>query len=322
MKLAELDVKLAEKVRGLRFESRWAGHLVEVRGAKLGRDRPLAPRIRPAAARRGLCPVARCRSRESRSRGLLMHRRSRLLTVVISAALTAALAACGSNPSAGANSDGKAGSSGNIGGSDNAGESGSGSGSGTSGSGNSLNVEEMGEGGTPLPGDLTNLSLQVSLEKSSVVVQGAPLSVVAHAQFDDGSMPQSIIWSVNNTRLGSIGDDGVFEANGFAAGLVVITAQVGTVSASADLQISVEIDKNPDNLSEAERAALTTRGVGGGHDLGPDSTFRFLYPYDNTVFPRGLSAPTLQFASAGATATHLQITTDGFSVLGASLSSS
>jgi len=242
-----------------------------------------------------------------------MHRRSRLLTVVISAALTAALAACGSNPSAGANSDGKAGSSGNIGGSDNAGESGSGSGSGTSGSGNSLNVEEMGEGGTPLPGDLTNLSLQVSLEKSSVVVQGAPLSVVAHAQFDDGSMPQSIIWSVNNTRLGSIGDDGVFEANGFAAGLVVITAQVGTVSASADLQISVEIDKNPDNLSEAERAALTTRGVGGGHDLGPDSTFRFLYPYDNTVFPRGLSAPTLQFASAGATATHLQITTDGFS---------
>jgi hypothetical protein len=155
--------------------------------------------------------------------------------------------------------------------------------------------------------------LQVSLEADALTVHGAPVPVVAHAEFDDGSLPENIIWSVNNTRLGSIGDDGVFEANGYTAGTVTISAQVGSVSASATLKITVDISKNPDNLSEADRTKLSQPGVGGAKGLGPDAAFRFLYPYDNTVFPRGLSAPSLQFASSGATATYLTISTDGFS---------
>ena len=235
-------------------------------------------------------------------------------TLAFAALIAAGLAACGSNPSVGARPNGNAGDAGSdeLGGSsDNAG-SGQGGG-GTSGYGSGLNVDPMGEGGVVIPDDATNLTLEVSLEKDSVVVQGAPLTVAAHAQFDDGSLPKNVIWSVDDTSLGSIGNDGVFEANGFGAGSVVITAQVGTVSASATLAISVDITENPDNLSEASQALLTAGGVGGAHDLGPDSTFRFLYPYDNTVFPRGLAAPSLQFQSVGATATYLKITTDGFS---------
>jgi hypothetical protein len=236
-----------------------------------------------------------------------------LPALAVSALLAAALGACGSNPTVNVDPGGQAGnpSTGGLDGS--AGDAGSRSSSGASGYASGLNVDPMGEGGTPTPGDITNLALQVSLEVDSIAVHGASMPVTAHAVFDDGSLPQNIIWSVSHTRLGSIGDDGVFEANGYAAGSVVISAQVGTVSASATLHVTVDISKNPDNLSEADRATLSKPGVGGVNGLGPDATFRFLYPYDNTVFPRGLSAPTLQFASSGATATYLKISTDGFS---------
>ena len=193
------------------------------------------------------------------------------------------------------------------------GSGGSGSVSGTSGAANNLNVGEQGEGGTPTQGDITELTLELSLERESIVVHGSPVTIAAHARFNDGSLPQNVTFSVNNTRLGSIGDDGVFEANGYSAGSLVISAQLGAQSVSANLQISVDITQNPDNLSETARAALIQGGVGGPQNLGPDSKFRFLYPYDNTVFPRGLLAPSLQFASSGATATYLRLETDGFS---------
>ncbi|HKO51192.1 MAG TPA: hypothetical protein VJV79_25960 [Polyangiaceae bacterium] len=235
-------------------------------------------------------------------------------TLAISALIAASLGACGSTPAARGEPSDEAGSS-SLGGSSggSSGEAGSGSSSGMLGYASNLNVDNMGEGGAAPPDGVTNLKLQVSLEQESIAVQGAAMKVVAQAQFDDGSLPESIIWSVSNTSLGSIGDDGVFEANGFAAGSVTISAQVGTVSASASLQIRVEIRKNPDNLSEPEQAKLMDHGLGGEHGLGPDAAFRFLYPYDNTVFPRGLSAPTLQFASAGATATYLELSSEGFS---------
>jgi len=242
-----------------------------------------------------------------------MHRSRFSPVLAISALIAATLGACGSNPTLRGEPSGEAGSPSTDGLDGSSGDAGGRSGSGASGYASELNVDPMGEGGTPIPGDITNLTLQVSLEADSIAVHGAPVPVAAHAEFDDGSLPQNVIWSVNNTRLGSIGDDGVFEANGFAAGSVVISAQVGTVSASATLQITVDITKNPDNLSEADRTALSKPGVGGPKGLGPDAAFRFLYPYDNTIFPRGLSAPTLQFASSGATATYIELSTDGFS---------
>ena len=231
-----------------------------------------------------------------------MRSRRSIPILSISLLIAACLAACNSNPEGAPSADAGSPSTGGL-----AGNGGSAS------YASSLNVDNLGEGGRAVPGEVTNLSLQLSLEQDAITVRGTPLSVAAHAQFDDGSLPENIIWSVNNTHLGSIGDDGLFEANGYAAGSVIISAQVGSVSASKPLQISVDIQQNPDNLSEALRAALSTPGVGGAQGLGPDAAFRFLYPYDNTVFPRGLSAPTLQFGGSGATATYLTISSDGFS---------
>lgn len=242
-----------------------------------------------------------------------MRRCPLFATLAVSALVAASLGACGSSASAPGQAEGDGGRSGAGGPGGDAGSAGKWSDTGTSGYGSGLNTDPMGQGGVPIPDDATHLTLEVSVEQELIVVQGAPQTVAAHAKFDDGSLPTNIIWTVDDASLGSIGDDGVFEANGFGAGTVVITAQAGTLSATTQLKISVDISQNPDNLSEAQRVLLSTRGVGGANNLGPDATFRFLYPYDNTVFPRGLAAPTLQFASTGTTATALTLTTDGFS---------
>jgi len=44
-----------------------------------------------------------------------------------------------------------------------------------------------------------------------LTVSGAPATVQFHVTLDDGSQPH-IVWSVDDTRIGSIGADGVFHA--------------------------------------------------------------------------------------------------------------
>ena len=61
------------------------------------------------------------------------------------------------------------------------------------------------------------------------------------------------------------------------------------------------LTENPGGLGSGAQGTLT----GGGN---ADSAFKFLYPYDQTVFPRGLLPPTLQFAGAAPTAVLLRIT--------------
>lgn len=61
------------------------------------------------------------------------------------------------------------------------------------------------------------------------------------------------------------------------------------------------LTENPGGVGSGAQGSLT----GGGN---ADSAFKFLYPYDQTVFPRGLLAPTLQFAGAAPTAVLLRIT--------------
>lgn len=59
--------------------------------------------------------------------------------------------------------------------------------------------------------------------------------------------------------------------------------------------------ENPGGVDAGTQGTLT----GGGT---ADGAFKFLYPYDQTVFPRGLLAPTLQFAGAAPSAVLVRIT--------------
>jgi len=155
-----------------------------------------------------------------------------------------------------------------------------------------------------------------------ITVTGTTKDVKLTATTMDGS-PVTGTWTTDDTRVGSVGADGVFQANGYTGGTVNISLLVGKGQIKATLTINVDIVDNAANLADADVTALRAGGPA-------DPTFKFLYPYDGTVFPRGLAAPSLQFGDGVAipatpvtgTVTYLKITTTNFSYQGYALGTS
>lgn len=136
---------------------------------------------------------------------------------------------------------------------------------------------------------------------AEITVHGEPKDVKLTLKSADGTpVTEGVTWSVDDTKIGSISGDGTFHANGYVGGVVIISATVGTSTKSAELTVNVDITNNDGNVSEADQAAL----VAGG---SADATYKFLYPYDGTVFPRGLASPLLQLAGKPATSTYTSI---------------
>jgi hypothetical protein len=167
----------------------------------------------------------------------------------------------------------------------------------------------LGEAGEPA----VLLELRVTAAKEELELNGEPETVQLSARYEDGSVPNRVLWTVDNPGVGSISETGEFRANGFVGGAVTITATVGGQMASLTLHVSITISEDPDELDAEIRDALVVGGTGGPLELGPDADFRFLYPYDETVFPRGLAAPLLQLGGVGADATYVRVTTTSFS---------
>jgi hypothetical protein len=138
----------------------------------------------------------------------------------------------------------------------------------------------------------------------NITVAGAPKDVKLTATAS--GMAVMGTWTTSDTTIGSVGTDGVFHANGYVGGTVVGQGQI-----KITLTVDVDITENPAMLATADQTALK---AGGAADAG----FKFLYPFDGTVFPRGLPAPLLQFGdgktiTSTANAAYLKITTAHFS---------
>ncbi len=231
---------------------------------------------------------------------------SRLGRALLVSSLASALAAaCGGNP--------KASVVGNAGGEDGSGGV-AGAAVGPSDGGAGL---DLGLGGSPptLAGgaEATQAELVVTADHEQLDVTGEPATAQLTARYDDGSKPNKVVWSVDDTGKGSVSDSGEFRSNGLVAGDVVVTATVGSQSASVTLHVTVAIISDPDALDATLKDSLVTGGQDGVNGVGPDATFRFLYPYDKTVFPRGLAAPSVQLAGAEAEATYVKVSVGDFS---------
>ncbi len=143
---------------------------------------------------------------------------------------------------------------------------------------------------------------------SEIAVSGEVKDVQLTLNASDGTAVVDPVWSVDDTKIGSISGDGVFHANGFVGGVVTISASVGTSSVSVLLTVNVDITSNLGQLSEADQALLVA-----GAATPVDAAYKFLYPYNGTVFPRGLAAPLLQLAGAAASSTYTTLTAPHFS---------
>ncbi len=242
-------------------------------------------------------------SRRRSARYFAISSRSWASLLTASSLAAAIVAACGGNPTL-ENRGGTGGDGRPIG----AGGERSPIGSGGDGFGLELGGALQGSAGeAPLP------QLFVTAESDSLEVHGEPATLQISARYDDGSRPNRVVWSVEDGRFGSINDAGEFRSNGFVAGDVTITAGVGSQSASITIHVTVAIESDPDGLEEGQKDALLAGGAGGPRDIGPDGDFRFLYPYDRTVFPQGLAAPELQLGGARADATYVEIHAGDFS---------
>ncbi|HXK19266.1 MAG TPA: hypothetical protein VNG33_15740, partial [Polyangiaceae bacterium] len=141
---------------------------------------------------------------------------------------------------------------------------------------------------------------------ANITVGGESKDVHLQLFSDNGTqVTDGITWAIDDTKIGSISGDGTFHAGGYVGGVVTITATVGGGMISVQLTVDVDITTNDGKISDADQALL----VAGGSS---DAAFKFLYPYDGTVFPRGLASPLLQLAGAAATSTYTTITLPHF----------
>ena len=141
-----------------------------------------------------------------------------------------------------------------------------------------------GGGAAPGPVGVNNGLVTVQPANATLDVVG-PGSTLSYAAFVKGSpSPSSARWLVDDPQLGSIDGNGVFTASARAGGVLNVTAQVGQELGSTSLTLRLKVRENPGGIDPGTQTSLENGGTA-------DAAFRWLYPYDRTVFPRGLGAP-------------------------------
>ena len=158
-------------------------------------------------------------------------------------------------------------------------------------------------------GALEALTIQPQNPTLTVTVPSATPATQQFQALVDGSMT-SAGWSSDTPLLGSIDPvSGLFTASGNLGGTATITAAAGGSSATTTVTVKLNLSENPGMVPPATQTLLQAGGTA-------DASFRWLYPYDKTVFPRGLTSPVLQFAGTAPDAVYVQASAKNFTYQG------
>jgi hypothetical protein len=147
------------------------------------------------------------------------------------------------------------------------------------------------------------VSLSISPAASTLLLpNGNPgvtsFQAIAHYADKTTAMVSNVSWSADGLAVGAIDGMGTFTATGAQGGVVTVTATSGKQTATAQLTVEVQINENPGGASGATQTALMGAKT-------PDMTVVWSYPYDQTVFPRGIGEPTLMWENGAATDVYL-----------------
>lgn len=174
-------------------------------------------------------------------------------------------------------------------------------------------AKPSGENGQPGFGEDKEEAVEsVSVEPKTatlVVENGTPATqpfklIARFAGGGTGEVPGT--WAATNLQVGAIGSNGLYTANGTHGGVVTVTGSYKGKKADAELTVKLHVVENPQNLPPATIAAL--KGA-----TAPDGAVQWAYPYDGTVFPRGLAGPQLMWNGGGASdAYYVHVTSSTF----------
>jgi hypothetical protein len=172
------------------------------------------------------------------------------------------------------------------------------------------------------------------LDQVVTFVSGSPAPTITYTATTSNGTKVPATFSIDRGEIGTITlGGGVFTASGNVGGKAHVTATWNGKSASTSVTVKLSVVDNGGTAVDAgaDGGSGGVGGVGGEGPGGPvdaptqatlkkppvaDPGLTFLYPYDKTVWPRGLLAPLLQWA-VGAQgdydAVRITITEDAFS---------
>jgi hypothetical protein len=140
-------------------------------------------------------------------------------------------------------------------------------------------------------------------------------------------------WSVDQGGIASITSSGLFTPTGQSGGTVDVIAGIGETNLATTVTVIIQRTQNGFTGTIDLTGSGGYGGVGGEGPGGPipasevatleeapiaDPTRSFLYPYDGTVWPRGILAPLLQWTPgmADATAVGIRLTSKTYTYNG------
>lgn len=198
-----------------------------------------------------------------------------------------------------------------------------------------------GEGGID-PGQLGTLTVDPPTADIQVVVTNGVATTNPPVTFKASYNGQQVAatWLFDRGELGGFGAPGIFTATGKGVGEGTVTARYGAREGSAKIKVTVKASQNgtPPDAPPAPGPG-DTGGYGGvgGEPLGPavDATtvaklkgpatapttpaeLSFLYPYDKTVWPKGLLPPLVMWNTthANADAVYVKLSQGNFAFEG------
>ncbi len=144
--------------------------------------------------------------------------------------------------------------------------------------------------------EITPATASIDVINGDVSVPSASVKLAAVATYDDGSTGPvgSGTWNVDRIDVGSM-TGSTFKASGNAGG--VVTVELASNGMKATAKITVTLKDSIDDGSGLDDASKTD--LLGATITDPKVT-KLLYPYDATVFPKGITAPELMWTGDAA----------------------
>jgi hypothetical protein len=157
-------------------------------------------------------------------------------------------------------------------------------------------------GGIQIGGDVQSISVDPPTATIESLNGSKPTQKFKiKARMKDGSVKevsQGVNWTIDTPQAGGIDGTGLFTASGSIGAKVNVIAEWSNVKGAGVLTVKLHLTQNPAGASPQAQQQLDGAST-------PDASVTWAYPYNGTVWPRGLNAPLLMWNGGAPTDVYL-----------------